>query len=1293
MPVIQNTYRKLDRDTSFNKVDKESYFDARNLRSVSNDPSKSGALSSAKGNLDLLGNWSNLGYSSDIIIGSKRIRDFMLLITTDDDSLDPISANSDGRLWRAPFKNDSIVMADLVLLYNGKLNLSAQYPIEDIIGFYENDDIIKVYWTDHFNYFRFCNLADPDLSSRDPEEFNIVQAMDMPIPTYEKITSGDIPVGVIQYAYRYYKLNGPSSNFSTCSQIIPLADISLIMNNTKTFKGSDRLNADGTPKSSGKGIMMKITGADLNYDRIEIVAIHYAALNEEPVIYIVDVMSISSTMYINDSGNYDLGTYTLSEFNMINNPFICKTLSPKNNILFAGNVNQNEFDFSFDARAYRWKANFVNPSCNLYEKDGSYWNNVYGGPVTQRWLHYNAAGTVVLQTIETGMANLPVDIDAICHSNDISWDKANSQYIYQKDMSTIGGEGPNVKYEFKETDEGGAPYPYQERHIDNSVEDSSYSIPHTGYPYKNSYYGGAESPKYNFQIRSWCRDEIYRCGLIGIDNKGRISPVKWIGDIRTPNNKSVPFIASTSPSTPGNLHSMPIMIEFTIDNLPVEVKYVQIVYVKRLESDKTVIFQGKIEMTQGTYGVSEDMMPPHMSSVLGYGAFGNPFPKHIIMFSPELSFNKDFTQGSDDYVEIIGTMDGVTVTHGTTGSGGHLPQIVSTKYYNYAAQSNRWSAVTNATLRRTTLTPDEEQQQETFGDITHFRPVMHYNASGTNSYGNLGTCVLIQLSTNLPTAGISGIGNPHLIANYRSNKYGIQYGGNSYEDRTRNIYIAASAIGVVSAGSVVINAKNGDTFIGMSDLLVAYYNDYYATHSSVYGLSGGSTTGWVNMIPCESTINLAYTIDDCWHRIYTFGNDAIYGIREIGNKEFTAWGVDYVPNWSDMYIENTVYRRLADAKKFYPAPLDYKAEYLNDTLVMASNMKEGRETIDPWTQWLTNETIILEKNWGALNKLISWRDKLIYWQDDAVGVLSVLDRAVVTDSENRNISLGEGTVLQRYDNIATNMGLSTRFSITESPNGIYWYDHKRKQLNRFLNNIEDLSTIRGVNSYLNTIPNNYSDYDNIVSPSKAKGFFMIYNPIYKEIFLITKSAYNSVGSGDILVYSEVEDCFKPFLDTRGYYFMNFDNKLFSAFGQYIYKEDLGNPGEFHGGFYDSYVTVIVNPVPNMTSTFTNFEITSEVYQSSGVQLHTRTIDTIRQSNDYQDTGDITISSSNTRRLLRTWKVDGGRNLYDNARIRDTYSKVTLRFKNDSNNQSIVLHDLISLYMVPAESIANKMIQK
>jgi uncharacterized protein (TIGR02145 family) len=1147
------------------------------MRRTSNNPSRNDALTDVLGNIPLAGSFETLGYPNDRIIGAKKLRDRTLIITTDDDSANPTA--SYGRLWSVPLHDDTVIMSNFTLLYNGLLNLSMQHPIEDIVEFYESDSIHKVYWTDDYNNLRFCNLVDPLLSTRTPDEFDIVQKVTMVIPEFSKVVNGNIPVGMVQYSYRLYKLYGAASNFSPASQMFPLSQSSQSLANTTTFKGSDALDSSGEGLSSGKGIQIKITGVDTNYDRIEVVAIHYSTLNGEPTVSIVDVKPVSSTIYVTDDGDYDLGTYTLAEYLLINNPLRCKTIATKNNILFAANTRQSEFDFSYDSRAYRWRYHTWE-DCRLDESNGEYWYNHRDNP--NLWIHYNSSGISIGTVI--GMANLPLDIDAICRNN-IQYDKKqlfSSSYLYQTDCVTIGGEGPNVKYTITPTAVGDV-----NRAIDYDSPDNTFFISRQTYP-DPGYYGGSESPLYNQQLRGFCRDEIYRFGIIGYDDKGRISPVKWIGDIRMPNNEfefespygNSPFCQTVNL---GYVRSRPLQINFTLSNLPSDVKYVQIVYVKRTDEDKTVKLQGKANLLTTKYAETA-FINPAKSTVGDYNSSSKEGPeyaaRHIAIFSPDISYYKKFVQTSGDYVEIIGTYKGVIDASSN---------FETLKCYDLTTINPRDVSVISARLEETTNTPDNITTEKNFGTLTAYG---RYNFlanmvkySGVNTYvGNLGTCLLVQMSAFFDTNNLPS--TEYFLLNYRTNLWGTQYGGHTYEDRTRNEYISAGKMVSVSSGSATAYANYGDTYIGYADHLVSYYNKYYEENQHWFGA--------VEMFPVETSVNLAYTLDDCWHRIYN-QLDTAYYLREKNNSEFTAAGNTYSPGWTDLYLENTAYIKLADARKFYPAPLDYDPDEVNDTLVMASNAKVGKETIDPWTQWASNENIQVDNSFGPINKLFSWKNFLLYWQTDAIGALSVLDRSVVTDQQGRSTKLGEGDILSRFDIISTNLGLSTRFSITESFSGIYWYDHKRKTINRFLNSIEDVSTIRGVNSYLQSIDNDFADYDNVISPSKnGKGFFMFHNPMYKEPWFIIKE--NSEYGIALLLY-EVEDSFICFVDTQAYFYLKVDNKVFSAYNKFVYREDKGYPGHFFGKYYDSYVTVVVNPKPNLTSLFTNLEITSEVYKT------------------------------------------------------------------------------------------------
>lgn len=1175
MPLHQNTYRKLDQDTAFNKVDPTSYYDCRNFRITSNDSSKNGALTVVKGNYPLPGSFSTIGYPNDKIIGSVSVRYHEILFTTNDDSAAPTA--SYGRLWLAPLYNDAVQMSDLKLLYSGLLNFSQQHPIEDAISFYESEEIQKIYWTDNYNNLRYANVGKYLTNSGavynastnpyiDPDEFNIVQKMDLSTPTFTSIGVGSIPVGMVQYTYRLYKLNGPSSNFAPLSNMIPLTASSLSLQYTTGFKGSDQLDESGALLSSGKSITLEITGIDTDYDRIDVVAIHYSDLNGTPKIYLVDTKPVASSITVVDEGLYTNGEYSLEEFSLINNGFKCQTIAAKNNILFASNIQQSEFDFEFDSRAYRYNSG---RSCSLYNVAGDYWYNSLSNGNT--WTHFSSVG-VAIESVASA-ALLPQDIDAICRSNDLSWDRQNGIYVYKQDGSTVGGEGPNVSYTFSiNTDLS----PYNRIDYFGSTVHDTFGGTSVQKPY---YYETMEGPRANQELRTFTRDEIYRIGMIGIDDKGRNSPVKWIGDIRMPSNLT--SISSTQMFCGGGSGSMsarPIMITFAINNLPSEVKYVQMVYVKRSDANRTIKFQGIINQASTISGQTYIRRPSESTTAI-YATESPSSPsyvnRHIAMFSPEISFYKNFTQSTGDFIEVIATMLGQQENP--------TANFESMKYYTPTACDQKYANVSSAKIRKASINPDDPITPEAFGTISSsypFYPRLSYT-SGSLYQGNLGTCVLINLSSAISVAGISG--SNYMLANYRTNLYKVQYGGASYEDRSRNEYIIAGKVATVSTGSATAYAKYGDTFINYADHLVGFYNE-----------SAGNKFAAVAMFPVETTVNLAYRLDDCYHRIYKT-IPASYWIREVGNAEFTANGTTHSYGWTDLYLENTVYKRVSDVKKYYAAPIDYEPEYISDTLVMASNAKEGGETIDPWTVWASNESISVDKNYGPVQKLLAWRNYLLYFQRDAVGALSVLDRSLVSDQGGRDITLGEGSILQRYDNIATNIGLSTRFSIAQSLNGVYWYDHKRRGIHRFLNGVEDLSTIRGVNSYLNNLKDDYAFYNNVISPTLlARGFFMSYNPMYKEIWLTIKE---NAEFGTSLVYNEVMDAFTGFVDTKGYFFIDYDNKVFSAYSSYMYREDKGYPGQYFGQYYDSYVTAVVNPIPNMTTTLTNLEITSEVYET------------------------------------------------------------------------------------------------
>ena len=111
--------------------------------------------------------------------------------------------------------------------------------------------------------------------------------------------------------------------------------------------------------------------------------------------------------------------------------------------------------------------------------------------------------------------------------------------------------------------------------------------------------------------------------------------------------------------------------------------------------------------------------------------------------------------------------------------------------------------------------------------------------------------------------------------------------------------------------------------------------------------------------------------------------------------------------------------------------------------------------------------------------------------------------------------------------------------------------------------------------------------------------------------------------------------------------------------------------------YDSEVELIVNPAGNHTKVFTNTEYLSQVYSNAGVNLVNETIDKAIYFNEYQTTGEISLTPNiNIRRRMRTWRMAIPRD--GNARMRNPYMRQVIKF-NNGGNKRMVLHDITTHY--------------
>jgi len=1263
MPAQQNTYRKLDRDTSKNKVDKQSMYDCRNFRIIGDDPNESGALVNVLGNDQLISSFP--GYTIDTIIGSKQIRDTVVLITTNSSDVDPVDTY--GRIWKWDFKTESVP----TLLYSGLLDLSRENPIGDnIITRYESESVIKVYWADGYNYLRYCNIAEDStiLLARDPDDFNIVNDVSFEAPTFEQILGGKIPVGRVQYAYRLYKKYGGQTIFSPASGMINLTTSNENAADTSTYRGAERLDDNGEALSSGKSVKMVINNVDTDYDKIEIVAIHYADINEAPNINIVVTTEVDSTIHFIDSGVYEQGYYSITEYTALSNLFVPKAIASKKNILFAANVKEEEFDVDYDARAYRFSG--VTSHGYIQDSGQHYYIN---------WSSYPSAPTISAYggaPSAPTLADIPESWDCIQDINDLTIDPGGTGQIYQGDGATIGGEGLNVSYEFKNSD----------HLIDDSGNDETFHVGGSPQPY---YFPNYASP-YNCGYRlSLQRDEIYRYGIVLFSTKGQPAPIKWIGDIRTPTHDKTVGVSDNrfSVTVSDETYSTRLWIEFTVNNLPDTVSGFQIVRVERKAEDRTVLFQGKMSFFGDQNGLASSVPRspslPEYSSTSYYNALTpstNVGRTLLWVMSPEIAFYKDYKAAPGDYAQVIGyygrrneTISSGYTWHRTNKYDTFTPLAYSAVYKK---------SVNEGYVKEPPGDPDGETNQYSFAGHTLYNGYLKFKTVSpvTLERCNTGSAALMKIDSSFNLSALPASSWP--IVSYR--RPVVQYGGNTHEARLNNKYITASEYIPKTSANMTINAYGGDTYVQFFDHISGFWNQFWANGTNI------DTIARIDMFPVETTINLDLRHDDCWHRIYNAGVEKYY-IKEVGNASFTAAGTDVSPGWTDYYLYNTVFSRMPNARSYIQVPEDYELTRWSDAKVIASQTKLNNEEIDSWTQFPLGETKEVDANYGSINYLVEWNERLLFWQSKGFGTLSVLERSLIQDNTGRDLTLGEGDILQRFDMISTEIGCSTRNSLIATPQSVIWYDHKQRRLRRLHKTIDNLGMLKGMNSYLQNISENVATNDNPFI-SSYESIVMAYNSKFNEVWFTVKASHND---GETLVFNELLDDFTLFIDNDNVTaYINQDDLLMTqALPGAVWKENSESVERcnLYGTIKDAVVEVIVNPAGNLVHTLTNIELTTEIINDSDQNILDETISTLRVTNDYQDTGDITlVPDDNIIRLLRTWRIN---QLWDqtyDARLRDTYSKIKLIYTNQAgDNRKVILHDLISIYAMPVESVVNK----
>ena len=352
----------MQRDLSVSSFSAEYAYENMNIRIMPTNEQTLLSVVNEKGTK--LCQFSLLG----IPIGQATIDKYLIVFSYDKSSDKP------DKITKISIDKSNGLDIDMDILYEGNLNFNPKCPIETL-SFYENQKLMKVYWTDGLNQPRFINVASSEKirNKWNDTSFDFVQTLKLKEKvTITKDTSeGQFDAGVIQYALTYFNKYGQESNIFYIS---PLYYIS-------------PYDSGGSPdKLIGNSFTIKISQCDTDFDYIRIYSIQRTTKDSSPIVKIVGDVLVQETSTFIDNGTKGENIEETRLLYVGGNKTKVGTISQKDNTLFLGDLSvEKEYNFQdikdyFRTNTKNYSIKFINNKSTTIKiespKEGGYYSYI-----------------------------------------------------------------------------------------------------------------------------------------------------------------------------------------------------------------------------------------------------------------------------------------------------------------------------------------------------------------------------------------------------------------------------------------------------------------------------------------------------------------------------------------------------------------------------------------------------------------------------------------------------------------------------------------------------------------------------------------------------------------------------------------------------------------------------------------------------------------------------------------------------------------------------------------------------
>ena len=424
--------------------------------------------------------------------------------------------------------------------------------------------------------------------------------------------------------------------------------------------------------------------------------------------------------------------------------------------------------------------------------------------------------------------------------------------------------------------------------------------------------------------------------------------------------------------------------------------------------------------------------------------------------------------------------------------------------------------------------------------------------------GSTGKCIVLQLANPMKfsswhyTASNNTTLSTMSFPLMRIRKIGVTpYGG--YGTIKNSTYISN---GNIIKSGYTARIFDGDCYPGLF-----VYNASHAWYEP--NTPAGIKQMGVYMIPVESDVDLSATWGDTYNKVEAGSDDSIqegtqtYYIQD----KASAVSANFVQN-KDAYLYNTAYGAQPNLMTYSSIKYTEIDTSACDTRVHHSQPKVNGEHIDNWLNFKTLDFLDVDSRFGEITNMRLFKDTMLYWQNNATGILSINERTVLNDASDNQIILGTGDVLQRYDYVSTIYGmLPNQYEAeTQSSGTQYFWDGQNKEIVAYSGGMEvtPLTKVKNAISYIN-------GSNSVLHPSLS------YDKKFNELI-------SSVVDNGSIIYNEQTQCFTSVYTFNPTYRAVINDRLYYNEGDDIYRMSINQPQNAHwfGSNANPLIRYVVN---------------------------------------------------------------------------------------------------------------------